>query len=558
MPDQKAVLEATRKADIRAIQAKHPHDLVKRIRALRYSNRIDWADTMFDKVANITRQTLTDMNLVRIFDAMFIGTAVGDIHCDTSRRAIVDESGVAVDDIWSPRALFEAVQVCDLYSKNNSLTMERIIRVLRKWALEHKFNDISERVRVKLEGVEWDGAAQMESYLIETLGLEDSTDNRMFSKYWILSLYNRVMNPGCLAPISMAMFGSQDAGKSHFQNVHCRELLSDPKAAPVTFDPDRQLRDLCRDIYGNSIIATIPEMTGYGKADVKKMKAILTGTTDTFDQKYGFSSKWPRQFIFVMDGNSYEGLYRDGDDEDEDGNSQGERRWFPVFVGQIPGATGKVRWNQEFRVDFGPQFAARLWQVMKECELWMDEHGMDGYEALVHQTTAMVKEFSRKEKNAGHGIVKDAVLDTFLPKALYRAVRRYGKIGDIRVGVKGEKENVNGLYVLAADLILAFDAFGRKVNASRTLTSQMRAIGALCGRTGTKGNDVSAFVFPSSDEKFPKPGAVGSVCMDDVYEWFWDKYIGGGEMPHDEHFGKTIAELNSDDFAEKKKAANGG
>lgn len=490
--DQKAILEEQRLSDLRAIKAKYPKDLVKRIRACRSNNRIDWADVIYDKTANITRQKLTDMNLYRIFDALFIGESIRDFHCDTSKQAIVDEQGNIVDKVWSARDLFEAIQVCDLQAGNNGLTAERIVRCLRQWALRNKYNDISERVREKLLTFEWDGRTRLESYLIETLGLEDSADNRLFSKYWCLSLYNRVMVPGCLAPIAMAMFGAMDAGKSHFQRMICRELLFDKDSSPVTFDLGKNNKDLFRDIYGISIIATIPEMNGFDRTDMRRIKAVMTDTIDTFDQKFGFSGRWPRQFIFMLDGNSYEGLYRDEDDKNIDGDIQGERRWFPVFVGQIPGATGNVRWREDFRVDFGPVFSERLWQMMIECREWFAEHGQGAYVDFVHETTAMVRRFSRDEKRAGRGTIKDETFDGQLPIAVYRAVKLSGYIGDARIG----GEHVRGLCVRNSDIAMAYTALFRSTVTANRISRRMKQLpGVSVGRAGSKNENLSTFII---------------------------------------------------------------
>lgn len=488
---------------VRDIQAFHPTDLVARVKALKAGGYLlqNMADCTTDK-DGVTSYWMTEMNYARVFDLLFIGGRVSDVHCDTSRRMIVDEQGRQIDDIWSPRMLLDAMHAVGLKSKSgNGLSSTVLTKVLRTWALSHQYNDISERVRTRLDGVEWDGRSRLESYLIETLGLEDSDDNRAFSKYWCLSLYCRVMFPGSLAPIAMAMFGAMDAGKSHFQNMICRILLGDPTAAPVTFDPERSSRDLYRDIYGISIIATIPEMTGFGKADIRRMKATLTSTTDTFDQKFGFSAKWPRQFIFVLDGNSYEGLYRDDDDRDENGEIRGERRWFPVFVGQIPGATGNVRWNQEFRVDFSPSvFEPRLWQTMKEAALWIEEHGMDGYTDLVHATTEMVKEFSRREKKAGYGTVRDETFDNQLPVSLYRAVVLSGRIGEMVVGK--DRVKMRGLIVRNSDIMSAHAAlFKRDLTAQRIGRAMEKVPYALSGRAGNKSDNVAAYLLgaPAND-----------------------------------------------------------
>jgi hypothetical protein len=536
---QKDELERARLEDLKAIREQYPKSLLLRMKKCRANNRIDIADRLRDKETGEFVPKLTELNLLRIYDALFIGKTIADVHCDTSRRMIVDESGRQIDDVWSPRELMEAIQVVGLRSQNGSLSAAMVKRTLRTWALANQFNDISERVRTKLEEVEWDGASRLEAYLIKTLGLEDSADNRLFSKYWCLSLYNRVMHPGCLAPISMAMFGSMDAGKSHFQNMICRELLFNKKAAPVTFDPNMDKKQLFRDIYGISIIATIPEMTGFGTGDLRKMKAILTGTTDTFDQKFGFSDAWPRQFIFVMDGNRYAGLFRDNDDTNADGRSQGERRWFPVFVGQIPGASGEVRWDQKFKVDFSEQFGLELWQVMKECDSWMASHDMDGYEKLVMETTAMVKEFSRREKEAGQGTVKDEMLDELFPRVMYRAVQSAGWIGSL--AADGGK--VRGLCVFSGDVIAAYKMLEGRPISPQKLNKKI-ALMKDSHRGRFSATNVTAFVFEGEEFSAMEDGrAEGGK---ELAEAFWRKYV--SEVVPDSDYGQTDGEKSRDGF----------
>ncbi len=501
-----------REKELRHVQRKHPRDWVARVRELRAQGLIDFADITKGDDDSVAYK-YTEMNLHRLFDAMFIGGTIGDAHCDMSRRAIVDEEGKVIDDVWAPRRLLDAVQVCRLKSPHG-ISSDKITKTFRTWAMSHQFNDITERILVRLNGMDAvEEDAQLETYLITTLGLTDNADNRAFSKYWCLALYARMVTPGSLAPISMAMFGAQDAGKSHFQRMICRELLFDQNAAPVTFDPLHVNKELFRDIYGISIIATIPEMSNFKVANVRKLKAVLTDTTDTFDQKYGFSSRCPRQYIFVLDGNRYAGLWRDNDDEDFVGDTRGERRWFPVFVGQLPGEAGmegEVRWRQDFAVDFGPTFAPRLWDMMKVAQQWFDEYGMESYVELVRHTTDMVKEFSRREKAAGEGIVKDDNFDERFPLAVYRAIKLQGWIGEIYVpDDQGRQFKVRGLCVKNGDVMSAFADLHKQSITPKRITMTMKQIdGVKAGFIGVKKMKLSGFVFVdpltfSDPEKYP-------------------------------------------------------
>ncbi|MCA8304188.1 virulence-associated E family protein [Burkholderia seminalis] len=491
----------------RNVKAQFKRDLRKRADELRIRELFKFSDKspvgMTKKEADVAtargEQVVwapqnTENNLHRFFDSLYVGGRIDEIHYDTARRMLVDELGQRVDDEWPVRELLDAARVANF----RGLTSDVLLKALRKWALDYKFNDIAERVKARLENVERDGLDRLETFLIDTFQCADTPDNRVFSKYWCLSLYNRVMNPGCRAPISMALFGPQDAGKSYFQKVVCEELLFNHDAAPVEFDPDRQFRDLFRDIYGISIIASIPEMTNFGKIGVNRMKAFQTGTTDTFDQKFGFSGAWPRQFIIIMDGNRYEGLWRDNDDVDARGESQGERRWFPVFAFEIPDSVGPVRWRADQGLklptldDGAMRLRENLWQLMKECEDFMRMHGDAGYQRSINDATLMVKRFSKREKDRDEGTVRDKSFDEQFPSALYRAVVRGGAIGTVSVDGVGK---VRGLRVLAKDIQSAYLDATKTAIPPQRVSKKMKALPCLKGFAGRDAMKVTAFVF---------------------------------------------------------------
>ncbi|MFX1674403.1 VapE family protein [Paraburkholderia sp. A2WS-5] len=318
----------------RAIKNKHK-SLLDRVKPLRESQLVDWAkmtkapgvsaaDFNAAKKLGVPVEMVPDAgvqaNHFRMFDALYVGGRLDEVHYDTARRMLVDESGKLINDEWAPRELVDA----SFKLQMSGLSAEQLIKSLKNWALDHKFNDISERVRNKLGTLEWDGKPRLSSFLIDLFQCVNSEDNRLFSKYWCRSLYERVMNPGCLAPISLCLFGAQDAGKSHFSRLLCRELMFDKDAAAVPYDPAGDVKNFLRNISGLSVIANMSEMTNFGKIDLRKWKSFSTETTDTFDQKFGFSGAWPRQWIFILDSNRYEGLWRDNDDTDEHDQSKGD------------------------------------------------------------------------------------------------------------------------------------------------------------------------------------------------------------------------------------------
>ncbi|WP_118185719.1 VapE domain-containing protein [Paraburkholderia phosphatilytica] len=482
----------------------------------------------------------TSINMQRFFDALFVGGTIDDVHYDTARRMLVDEQGAVVDDEWAARDLMEAARAAKL----KGLSAEVLIKELKVWAKTYKFNDISERIKARLANVVIDAddalEDRMEMFLIQTFNCVDSPDNRLFSKYWCLSLFNRIMSPGCLAPITMALFGPQDAGKSYFSTLLCRALMFDPGVDAVPYDPVSDRKEFLRNIYGLSIVANMSEMTGFGKIDLRKWKSFSTNTTDTFDQKFGFSGPWRRQWIFITDANRYEGLWRDSDDTDANDESQGERRMFPIFVGEIPGATGSVRWAPDAKASLDPEvFAERLWLMMKACQIWMEYRDEGGYKKVVAATTSMVKRFSKAEKDADQGTVRDKTLDEHFPHVVYRCVRNHAIISDIRV----DGEKVRGLRLLTKDIQTAYEHITKRVLTPQQIAKKMKAVGAKKGRAGGGVLNVTAFVF--DDLEF---GAFrdGDGDREEFVKAFVQLYL--REETPDKNDGKSQDEIESEGF----------
>ena len=110
-----------------------------------------------------------------------------------------------------------------------------------------------------------------------------------------------------------------------------------------------------------------------------------------------------------MDGNKYEGLQRD---------DTGNRRFYPIFAGQLDDLHGQPNWDVNFRADFSG-FADDVWQIMAECKLWLEENGgLDGYHKYLRGVSDEVKEFSKNEMERGRGVVEDFTLGSYLVPAL--------------------------------------------------------------------------------------------------------------------------------------------
>ena len=406
-----------------AEQVREEQDIVLRAKRLLQGNLVTFPDTK--KTADGYIALNCDSNRVAAFEVLF-GSGEGRPHIDTFSGRLVDWKGDVIDDQYSMVPMLRALHSMGLRQQ----ALESIRRSLRDWGLQVKTNDLITSFNRRLP--EWDGKTRIEKKLIDLFASFDTDLNRSFGKYFWLSLYCRITRPGCLAPMALALFGGQNAGKSYFSKLICQAILGDESANSVQLDMGADKTNFLREITGHSVIANIGEMTGFNRSDLNDIKQFMTATSDMMHQKFEGHFQQLRQWISVMDGNKYEGLQRD---------DTGNRRFYPQFCGQLADKHGQPHWDANFTVDF-TNFEADVWQIMAECHNWIELNGMDEYRKYVDHVSTQVKEFSQSEMARGRGQVADYSLDTYLVPALMNLGKLNAEV------VKGTK--YRGMWITTA------------------------------------------------------------------------------------------------------------
>lgn len=458
-------------ANERAIaQIRRENSDVVRLAGLLFRNRtIQYPDTKYVKSGDsfVQQAQMTDQNKNTVLDALFgfdrkkikerckadpdeVANLMDGLtfkkpaadesrpHRDMFKGRIVDHTGEIIDDHYPVSAWIETFSAAGLKGVSAKAARE----VLKEWALEHKWNNLIERLNETIP--EWDGKPRMETKLIEMFQTHDTPLNKSFGKYFWLSLYGRVMYPGIYAPMVLSLFGAQDCGKSYFGKRLSQIILGNEGADSVQLNLDGDKMDFLREITGTSVIASVGEMTGFTRGDLNKIKDFITRTSDPMHYKYEGQFEQQRQFIIVMDGNKYEGLQRD---------DTGNRRLYPMFCGQMEDEDGQPRWRDDFSAAFeseerGISFTADVWQLLAEAREWFNANSKDGYVTFVREVSRQVAEFSRKERAADRGTVHDPDVDTFIYDALLGCPKR--------LYTERKGDNRQGVLIDKADLILAF------------------------------------------------------------------------------------------------------
>lgn len=425
-PRLKSVSKSTPAEKVEA--AMEMSDLVERAKLLKASKTIELPEVKPGKYSDTPK--FADRNLRVIFDAMFPECVDRRPHYDEWRGMSVDWDGRPINKDVNVIQLGEAVAAFGIPDVKYSV----VRNILYDWTKQHRQNDLQIKVKSKLP--EWDGVERLEAYLIGLYNGRDTDFNRRIGKYLWLSLFGRVMYPGCQAAIVTTFIGSQHSGKSELPRRISFEMIGQG-ARPVRLNLAAQdQKDFLRAITGQGVIASIAEMKGLGTGSLESMKDFIVASSDSVDIKYEPAKFMDRQWIIMMDGNKDEGLYRD---------ETGNRRIAAFIVDQKDDEGGKRAWGDEFKADFR-DFAAQFWQLMAEAKLWWDSEGISGWNEFHDETVDIVAADAKKLVKQGKGVIRDDEMEDNIIPAL-SMVEKSLVDGYIKGGVKN-----TGVFVKSCDI----------------------------------------------------------------------------------------------------------
>ena len=174
-------------------------------------------------------------------------------------------------------------------------------------------------VRDYLTSLRWDGVPRLEQWVITYLGAEDTILNRAIAARWMISGVARIMQPGAKVDHMLILEGPQGGKKSSaIKTLAGAEWFTDELAEIGSKDAAQQMRGIW--------IVEFAELDAISRAEVSRIKAFLTRTTDRYRPPYErYIITVPRQCIFAGSVNPETYL------RDETGN----RRFWPVRCGHI-------------------------------------------------------------------------------------------------------------------------------------------------------------------------------------------------------------------------------
>ena len=181
-------------------------------------------------------------------------------------------------------------------------------------ARDHPFHP----VKAYLQDLHWDGVERVDRWLSTYLGVEDTEYSRAVGSRWLISAVARIFRPGAKADCCLIFEGPQGIRKSTALRTVAGEYFTDELADLGSKDAAMQTRGVW--------IIELSELDNLNHAEVARIKAFMSRTTDRFRPPYGMRLvESPRQCVFA--GTVNHGSYL----RDETGG----RRFWPVVCGQI-------------------------------------------------------------------------------------------------------------------------------------------------------------------------------------------------------------------------------
>jgi len=174
-------------------------------------------------------------------------------------------------------------------------------------------------VREYLDGLEWDGMARLDQWLVTYLGATDTVYVRAIGPRWLISAVARIYVPGCQADCALILEGPQGIRKSSALAMLAQPWFTDRLSELGSKDAAIETRGVW--------IIELAELDSMSRADVGTIKAFMSRRQDRFRPPYGKRLvDLARQCVFAGSINPEGGYLKD---------ATGGRRFWPVVCGTI-------------------------------------------------------------------------------------------------------------------------------------------------------------------------------------------------------------------------------
>lgn len=287
----------------------------------------DWLKDLETDSAGIIKPTLPNLAIIIQNDPRLKGTVeLNDfIQEPVTRKPIrakmsiipkVDVTDRHNGDLWTDRhdnivrALIEAPHGKGKAGFGMKVTDRDLKAAIDLAAAKRSFHP----VRDYLRGLKWDGVPRMEKLFTKYLGAPNTAYTRGIARMMMIGGVTRVFEPGHKFDFVVILEGLQGKRKSTFIKTLARNWF-------VELEGDLHDRKQLVEKMQGAWILEIPELSGFGKAEIQAIKALFSADHDKVRLAYDKRGKlFKRQCIFIGSTNDAEYL-RD---------PTGGRRFWPI------------------------------------------------------------------------------------------------------------------------------------------------------------------------------------------------------------------------------------
>ena len=153
-------------------------------------------------------------------------------------------------------------------------------------------------VREYLESVRWDGVSRLDDWMADFLGVKKTEYTMRVSRWFILGMVARVMNPGCKFDYSLVLEGKQGRKKSSALKALAGPWFGDT-------DLDLSSKDSMSALRGKWLYE-LAEMGSLARAESARQKSFLSRQVDEFRPAFARREiRSPRQLVFAGTTNEW-------------------------------------------------------------------------------------------------------------------------------------------------------------------------------------------------------------------------------------------------------------
>ncbi|MGE0521268.1 MAG: VapE domain-containing protein [Reyranella sp.] len=197
-----------------------------------------------------------------------------------------------------------------------------------------------------LDSLKWDGQERLPHLMPDGFGADRNPYSEAVGRCFLVGMVARALRPGCKVDTMPVLEGSQGVGKTTALEVLGGEFYSEMHESITS-------KDFLQNLEGKWLVE-IGELHSFRRAEVERIKGIITGRSDYYRPSYGRrASDHPRRCVFAGTTNR----------DDWVADDTGARRFLPITCKDV-----NLDWLKTHREQLFAEAVARF----RRQESWWD------------------------------------------------------------------------------------------------------------------------------------------------------------------------------------------